>query len=109
LILNVLASVSQWERETIVERTVTSLRHMKDQLQTYNHPPLGYQDSNGRLIEIDEEQRVVAEVLEMRHAGQTFRAIADDLNYRGIVGKRGGQYYASTIRAICNNTIHQAA
>ena len=109
LILNVLASVSQWERETIVERTVTSLGYMKAQRRTYNHVPLGFRDCDGLLVEVDEEQLIVAEVLEMRDSGASLHAIARDLNERGIIGKRGGRYYASTIRAICQNTIHQAA
>ena len=109
LILNVLASVLQWERETIVERTVTSLGYMKAQRRTYNHVPLGFRDCDGLLVEVDEEQLIVAEVLEMRDSGASLHAIARDLNERGIIGKRGGRYYASTIRAICQNTIHQAA
>jgi DNA invertase Pin-like site-specific DNA recombinase len=109
LVLNILASVSQWERETIVERTVTSLRYMKAQRRTYNHVPLGFRDCDGLLVEVDEEQLIVAEVLEMRDSGASLHAIARDLNERGIIGKRGGRYYASTIRAICQNTIHQAA
>ena len=82
---------------------------MKAQRRTYNHVPLGFRDSDGLLVEVDEEQLIVAEVLEMRDSGASLHAIARDLNERGIIGKRGGRYYASTIRAICQNTIHQAA
>jgi hypothetical protein len=35
--------------------------------------------------------------------------IADDLNRRGIVAKRDRKYYASTIKAICDNVLHEAA
>jgi hypothetical protein len=31
---------------------------------------------------------------------------AAELNIRGIIGKRGGRFYASTIRAICINDLH---
>jgi len=108
-LLNILASVAQWQREAIVEQTVTSLGYMKAQRRTYNHVPLGFRDCDGLLVEVDEEQLIVAEVLEMRDSGASLHAIARDLNERGIIGKRGGRYYASTIRAICQNTIHQAA
>jgi site-specific DNA recombinase len=30
MVLNILISVAQWERETIVERTTTALRHKKE-------------------------------------------------------------------------------
>ena len=109
LILNVLASVSQWERETVVERTQNSLQYMKQQRQVYNHLPLGYADSDGKLVPIDDEQLTIAEVLDMRRRGLSMHKIADALNNRGIVGKRGGRFYASTIRAILSNDIHAAA
>ena len=108
-LLNILASVAQWQREAIVEQTVTSLGYMKAQRRTYNHVPLGFRDCDGLLVEVDEEQLIVAEVLEMRDSGASLHAVARDLNERGIIGKRGGRYYASTIRAICQNPIHQAA
>ena len=55
---------------------------------------------DGRLVEIDEE------ILDMRNAGLSYRSIANDLNERGIVGKRGGKYFASTIRNVCENTLY---
>jgi len=106
LVLNVLASVSQWERETIVERTQSSLRYMKDQRRVYNHLPLGYGGKDGKLVPLDEELLIVAEIKDMRQQGMALRPIADNLNERGIVGKRGGAFHASTIRAILNNDLH---
>lgn len=109
LILNVLGSVSQWERETVVERTETALRYLKDQRRVYNHVPLGYTAVDGALTPDDEEQLVIAEIQDLRSKGHSLRVIADDLNARGIVGKRGGAFYASTIRAILGNSLHIAA
>lgn len=109
LILNVLGSVSQWERETVVERTVTALRYLKDQRRVYGHIPLGYNAVDGSLTPDDEEQMVIAEIQDLRSKGHSLRAIADNLNTRGIVGKRGGAFYASSIRAILGNSIHAAA
>ena len=43
LVLNVLASVSQWEREVIGERTSAAMQHMRNQNQyTGGKPPYGY-------------------------------------------------------------------
>ena len=56
---------------------------------------------------VDEELLVVAEIRDMRGQGKTLRDIADDLNQRGIVGKRGGKYHASTIKAVLGNSLHQ--
>lgn len=107
LVLNVLTSIAQWERETICERTADSLQYMKEQRRVYNHLPLGYRDSNGMLQPIDDEQLTVAEIFNMHGKGMSMHKIANSLNERGIVGKRGGAFYASTIRAIINNPIHQ--
>ncbi len=107
LVLNVLTSIAQWERETICERTAASLQYMKEQRRVYNHLPLGYRDSDGMLQPIDDEQLTVAEIFNMHSKGMSMHKIANSLNERGIVGKRGGAFYASTIRAIINNPIHQ--
>jgi len=37
LMLNLLVSVSQWERKAIAKRTATALRHMHDSRRVYNH------------------------------------------------------------------------
>jgi len=50
--------------------------------------------------------RVIADIMALRDDGQSYHAIAAEMNARGIVGKRGGCFYASTIRAICINTLH---
>jgi site-specific DNA recombinase len=63
LMLNLLVSVSQWEREATAERTATALRHMRDNRQAYNHTPLGFQREGESLIEdgpeIDTARRIV--------------------------------------------------
>lgn len=107
LVLNVLTSIAQWERETICERTADSLQYMKEQRRVYNHLPLGYRDNGGMLQPIDDEQITVAEIFDMKSKGMSMHKIANSLNERGIVGKRGGAFYASTIRAIINNPIHR--
>ena len=106
LILNVLGSVSQWERETVVERTETALRYLKDQRRVYNHVPLGYTAVGGHLTPDNREQTIIAEIQDLRSKGHSLKAIADNLNARGVSGKRGGAFYASTIRAILGNSLH---
>lgn len=109
LTLNVLMSVSQWEREAISERTRDGLRYMRQQRRVYNHEPLGFRAVEGHLTPADEEQVIVADIFELRRQGNSLRSIAETLNERGITGKRGGVFYASTVRAILANDIHAAA
>lgn len=106
MVFRMMAVLSEFERDQISERTTAALAHKKAKREKYSALPLGYADQAGMLIPVDEELRVVAEIKDMRAAGMTLMAIADDLNKRGIVGKRGGQYYARTIKNILENTLH---
>ena len=50
----------------------------------------------------------LSEIKYMRDDGLSLHKIAADLNGRGIIGKRGGKFCASTIKAICDNNLHAA-
>ena len=107
MVFRMLAVLSEFERDIISERTTNALAHKKAQGQVYSALPLGYANADGKLVPIDEELLVVAEIKDMRGQGKTLREIADDLNGRGIGGKRGGKYHASTIKAVLANSLHQ--
>ena len=93
-------------RINLGEATTAALAHKKAKGEVYAALPLGYADDAGKLVPIDKELVVIAEIKEMRGQGKTLREIADDLNGRGIVGKRGGKYHASTIKAVLGNSLH---
>ena len=65
LVLNVMASVSQWEREAIGERTRDALRHKKSQGSACS-----------------------AFFADLRSSGSTLRGIAAELNAQGLVTRR---------------------
>ena len=87
LVANVMASVAQWEREVIGERTSAALQILKS-----NGHRLG------RPVETsdDARSRIVAE----RSEGRTMQAIADGLTADGVPTARGGKWYPSTIRRV---------
>jgi hypothetical protein len=93
-------------RLDIKTATTAALAHKKARKETYCRVPLGYDDQDGKLVPIDVELRLVAEIRAMRRDGQTLRAIAANLNGRGIVGKRGGRFYASTVLAVVKNSLY---
>jgi len=97
------------ERNLISERTTTALRHKKRNGQVYNHLPLGYKAEDGKMVAVNDELLIIAEIKAMRKDGLSLHKIADELNGRGIIGKRGGKFYASTIKAICDNDLHKEA
>ena len=93
-------------RINIRAATRNALQARKERGDVYSRVPFGYRAQAGKLVPVDEEQLVVAEIKSMKAEGMTLMAIADDLNQRGIVGKRGGRYYARTIKNILENNIH---
>lgn len=105
MIFRMLAVMSEFERDVIAERTRNALAHKKATQQVYGPTPFGFDAVDGRLREVREEAAVVAEVIRMRESGATLAAIADTLNIRGIEGKRGGRWHASTVRYL----IHRQA
>jgi site-specific DNA recombinase len=106
MFLTMMAGFAELERGMISERTASAMAHKKASREVYSRPVLGFQAVDGYLTPDDEEQLIVQEIFAMRDQGKTLRAIARELNDRGIVGKRGGTFHASTIRGILTNDIH---
>lgn len=107
LVLNIMASVSQWERETIAERTATALRHQRARRRVYNHEPYGYVRNGDELTAAPEEQETIARMKEWRSSGWTLRRVADELNSSGTPTKSGaGKWHAETVRGIVESDLH---
>ena len=80
LMLHILASVSQWEREVIGERTRRGLKQRQAEGVVLGRPCFGKQE---------EEQAVVARVLQYHEARQTMRGIVQSLTADGVVSTAG--------------------
>ena len=100
MVLNILVSVSQWEREAIGERTRDALRHKRNVGEVYGPAPLGYDVVDGRLVEVEAELCAVAEVLRLAQAGASLRAICAAMDSGGYRTKRGGPWRPSTVQSI---------
>jgi site-specific DNA recombinase len=100
LVLNVLASVSQWEREIIVERTADAMRHLKSGGKVYSRPLMGFDAVGGKLVANDAEQALIARMKAMREDGMSFARIANQLNADGTPTKRGGTWASMTVKKI---------
>jgi DNA invertase Pin-like site-specific DNA recombinase len=92
LVLNVLASVSQWERETIGERTSAAMQH-KASVGEYTGGdfPYGYGlgPDGEKLLEDPEEQKVLTAAQKLREAGFSLRYVARELNAQGFRSRTG--------------------
>jgi site-specific DNA recombinase len=100
LVLNVLASVSQWEREAIGERTATAMQH-KIALGEFTggEPPYGFKVAgDGVQLERDEgEQEVIAAAKELRAASLSLRAVSAALAARGLLSRTDRPFRAEQV------------
>lgn len=87
LVLNVLASVSQWEREAIGERTREALAHLKASGVKLGGPRL-------------EDEETLSMARRLRDSGMTLREVARDLEAAGRPTLRGGRWGPQTVRLL---------
>ena len=67
----------------------------------------GYVSREGCLVIDPTEAAIVRELYERVGAGESYRGIAESLNARGVVGKRGGTMWrAARIREIVRNPVY---
>lgn len=98
LVLNVLASVGQWEREAIGERTAAAMAHKAAQGDYCGgDAPYGFEVVDGRLVAVESEQAVLAAAREARAAGLSLRAVARVLAERGFRTRTGGTFAAQQV------------
>jgi site-specific DNA recombinase len=109
LVLNIMVSVSAWEREAIGERTASVLRHKKREGQVFNHTPFGFLRDGGRLIPLPDEQATIQRIFKAKSSGQSLREIAAELNASSIATKTRGSWHASTVSNILTNGMHKVA
>jgi len=105
LVLNVMGSVAQWEREVIAERTREALASKKAKGQRVGTVPFGYQlAEDGSGLEPNKaEQRTLGAMKRLRAEGHSLRAIATKLNSKGHRTRRGSawrhEYVANLLRS----------
>ena len=83
LVLNIMMSVSQWEREAISERTRDALSAKRQRGEkTGGTVPFGYDVKEGKLVENDKEQFILVAIAAMREKKIPYKIIAQVLNER---------------------------
>jgi len=101
MMFNMLAAFAQYESEIIGERTKSAMQYKRSKGEKYCHiVPFGYDEVNGRLIEVDKEIKIVKRIIRKHQQGISLRDIANKLNDTGVSTKRGGKWHASTIRQV---------
>ncbi|WP_422923708.1 recombinase family protein [Singulisphaera sp. PoT] len=113
MMLNIIFTIAQWERETISERTRDGLKIKRRANERCGNVRYGYDLEIGgpvnkrggaaRLVENVEEQAAIATMKALREDGASLRMIAEVLEKNGIKTKEGlTKWSAEAIRKILN-------
>ena len=107
MVVNMIGVVAQWEREAIGERTSAALQVKRQRGERYSgRSPYGWQYVDGRMVESNDEQRVIGMVESMRACddGLSLLAISRCLADRGILNRNGKPFSASSIKRIIESS-----
>jgi DNA invertase Pin-like site-specific DNA recombinase len=104
MVLNILLTVAQWERETIGERTSQALQFKISRGERCGRLRFGYDlaDDGKTLISNEAEQQAIGLMHELRGQGLTYRAIAAELGARNIPAKQAATWSHAAVRQILN-------
>ena len=106
MVLNILATISQWERETIGERTAAAMAH-KAELGEYTggKAPYGWTvAADGIHLEPNQgEQELITLARELRTAGLSLRKVGARLEGQGALPRNGKRWHAKTVRSLISS------
>jgi DNA invertase Pin-like site-specific DNA recombinase len=116
LVLNIMTSVSSWERETIGERTTSVLQHIKSQGFPAGPPAFGYSSQprtaaekelkiRKPLLENPEEQKIMARITDLHAQKKSWPWIAHRLNHEGHRTRSGGEWVYQAVHRIYTKVI----
>jgi DNA invertase Pin-like site-specific DNA recombinase len=104
--LGTMAGFAELERNLISERTSIALAHKRNNKQAYGPTPFGYIRTGDLLEESPGELSLVKNIREHKENGWSLRKIAEWLNSMGAPTKKGGRWYASTVRYVLQNSLY---
>jgi small GTP-binding protein len=98
-LLKQLAAAAELERGLIGERTSAAMRQrLNEGRYIGGRAPYGLQNVDGALVPVESEQRTIALARELRSEGRTLRAVAAELETRGILSRTGRTFAAQDIQ-----------
>jgi site-specific DNA recombinase len=108
LVFQILGSIAELERATIVERGTTGkARVAKDGRWPGGPAPFGYHTQGGYLLPHPTEGPVVRELYASIAAGSTLALEARKLNDRGLRGRNGGHWNAGNLGKVLHSPVYK--
>jgi DNA invertase Pin-like site-specific DNA recombinase len=101
LMLNIMGSVSQWEREAISERTAAAFAYKRENRQVYcKSAPFGFRREGRNLVEVPHELQAIQLMQRLVQNGYSLRQIARELTDLKITPSGGGIWYAQSVKVV---------
>lgn len=107
--LTITGAMAQMERDLISEGTREALQYKISKGEPVGSPPLGFAAEDKKLAKIEEELETVRYIKSLKRKRLSLRQIANRLNEQRISTKRGGTWYAATVRYILRNIRYKKA
>ena len=103
--INILAL---WDVKTIPDRTREMIERKRKIGESVGHAPFGYTYQKKRLTPLLKELNIATIIREKREdENLSYHKIAKFLNAQRLRAKRGGRWYAETIKSICENPLYK--
>ena len=106
MVINILGTISQWEREAIGERTKEALGYKKSENRKYTGlVPYGFRLDGESYVEVAKEQETIREIVRLRDEAElSYQGITDYLNGVGIPTRKGNPWQKMTVANLYNGT-----
>ncbi|MGD0276636.1 MAG: recombinase family protein [Syntrophales bacterium] len=103
MVMNILATLAQWERDIISERTRDAMKFMKNSLRLVGAIPFGFDLVGRELTPNPGEMRTVQKLIVSKGGGASYQKIAGKLNDAGIPSKNGGKWHPKTVMGVVHH------
>lgn len=98
--INMIDIFTKWDTKRISDRTREIIARKRERGERVGHAPFGFTYQNKLLVEVPAEQKTMRLICRKRDSGLSYHKIARMLNEEHIVSKRGGIWYAETVKTV---------
>ena len=103
--LRLIDIITKWDTKRISDRTREIIAKKRAKGERVGHAPFGYTYKDKKLVAVPAELDTVRLIREQRERGMSYHKIARYLNERKIPSKRGGTWYAETVKTVFQNSL----
>ncbi len=107
-VLEAIGFLALWDARSIPDRTREMIERKRKIGEQVGHAPFGYTYQKKRLTPLTKELSIATIIREKREDENfSYHKIAKFLNSQRLRAKRGGRWYAETIKVICENPLYE--